>query len=235
MLLARVDRERLLKLLELITEGGAKEIIKLMEGLIQEGIELSWLAKDVAWWFKNLLFMKLSTQFGEILELEEHVIERLKNLSSCWEEEELLRALDILMELQERMRRTQDQHILFFTKILQCCLIKRGGAKIPKEEKEGLLDRTIQVLKEQKPYLATSLAVAEERVEDKKLVLLFHPRYQHSYMRKVLEEKLFLEEVLSRLALKRMEVVVQQKEEEEEEEPLIEKAIKMFDAEVVSG
>ncbi len=131
MLLGMVDQEVAFELTEAILQKDGLRGLKLIDSLISEGKDPRLLCTHLLEHFRNMVVVKAGNGAGDLIELSAPRLQRLRELSSGFSNQELMKIIGILMDAEERVRRSGWGRIPLEMAIMKLAELK--GASAPKE------------------------------------------------------------------------------------------------------
>jgi DNA polymerase-3 subunit gamma/tau len=174
-ILGIVKQEVLIKFCDAIIKADSNEIIKLINKLVDEGIDLSQFVRDIMMHLRNLLLIKTGCKPDLVIDLTSDNIKLLEKQALQFTQEQLMNLIEQLQKTNENMRLFPLQARL----ILEVALIKIiqnnigiTTQSIEESKQDFPTQLSIQQIKEiwaevrknikkEKPSLDTSLASAE--------------------------------------------------------------------------
>ncbi len=111
--LGEVDYEVYHRLFDAAMRGDTAACIRLLDGVLSEGRELSRFAADFTWYLRDLLILKTTGTAGEeLIDMTSEDRARLGAMAQQADEQTLVRCIRIFAELLNRMRYAPDQRVL---------------------------------------------------------------------------------------------------------------------------
>lgn len=133
--LGLVDREVLFEMVEIITNNQVKQGLSLINNIVNQGKDLQQFVNSLIDHFRNLLIEKECQQINDLIELPTEQIKKIKEQSNKLTTTELLRLINVLIELESDLKQSNYPQVLLEMGIIE--LIK------PEVDtsQEGILDR----------------------------------------------------------------------------------------------
>lgn len=120
--LGLVHEDEHLALLDLIVERRAADVFPAVARLADHGVDFGVLLTD----FADLLRAQLAVVLGGMLpDLSERLKEELPKRAARFAPGDLLRMLQLIVELEPHLKRSAQQQMLFETLLVRCCLLDR--------------------------------------------------------------------------------------------------------------
>lgn len=138
-ILGTSDNEDFEKLLKAINKQDILTCLALIESLVTSGRELSQFINDFLWYLRNLLIIKSSDNFYDIIDASRESIANMEEISVEVSKESLNRFIRILSDLYNKLRYSMQKRVL-----LELAIIKLMTPAI-EESKEAILDRVSRV------------------------------------------------------------------------------------------
>lgn len=130
--------------------------IKILNDIIQNGKDILQFLKDLTRHFRNLLMVKVSKNPDEIIDASDETIDLIKEQAKKIRSEEIMRAINIMVEVENEAKLTSQPRILLEMAIIKFC--KRDYDSSP----EMLLNR-INQLEERINSGAVAVTQSEEK------------------------------------------------------------------------
>ncbi len=115
-ILGIVPQETFFKLTKAIGGNNTKEALDLINQIIDQGYDLRHFATDLLEHFRNLLMLKINE---EVVDLPKDLRERLKEFREKFDQDRLLRMIEIVSQAREEMKRSEKVRL-----ILEMVIIK---------------------------------------------------------------------------------------------------------------
>lgn len=110
--LGTVDTEIFSKILRDIINENVPELIAELEELILQGRDLGQFVSDFTWYVRNILVVKTTENAGNMIDMSEENLERLKEEAYAITEEQAMRYIRILSELSAGIRYATQKRVL---------------------------------------------------------------------------------------------------------------------------
>ena len=110
--LGTVDTEIFSKILRNIINENVPELIAELEKLILQGRDLGQFVSDFTWYVRNILVVKTTENAGNMIDMSEENLERLKEEAYAITEEQAMRYIRILSELSAGIRYATQKRVL---------------------------------------------------------------------------------------------------------------------------
>ena len=115
-ILGIVPQETFFKLTKAISGNNIKEALDLINQIIDQGYDIRHFATDLLKHFRNLLMLKINE---EVVDLPKDLRERLKKFKERFDQDRLLRMIEIVSQAREEMKRNEKVRL-----ILEMTIIK---------------------------------------------------------------------------------------------------------------
>ena len=119
--LGTVDVEVFARLLRCIRSGDVTGCIRLLEELVTAGRDLVQFTVDFTWYLRNLLLVKASGDFDELLEVSSDQLVLLKEEAAACDAELLMRDIRIFSELANQMKYTSQKRVTLEVALIKLC------------------------------------------------------------------------------------------------------------------
>lgn len=164
-----VNDEYLFKMADAILEGNCPKAMMLIQEISDEGKDMGQFARDLLSHYRNLLMAKLVEQAEDIIDLSRETVSMLKEQSSGYGRDNIIRCIDILSDLTSGIKWAPQPKTILEVAIIKMCKLDKDMSP------EGLLAR-IEKLEDMLAKGEISIAIAqegkkvkkEEKKEDKK-------------------------------------------------------------------
>ncbi|MBM7623953.1 DNA polymerase III subunit gamma/tau [Sporohalobacter salinus] len=133
--LGLVDQKVLFEMMEVITNNQVERGLSLINDIVNKGKDLQQFVNSLIDYFRNLLIEKECQQIDDLIELPEEQIEKIKEQSNNLTTTELLRLVNILVELESDLKQSNYPQVL-----LEMGIIKLIKPEVDTSQ-EGILDR----------------------------------------------------------------------------------------------
>jgi len=110
--LGLVDQERLFELTDAVGEKDTSKGILILNQLIDSGIDLPEFVNSLLQHLRNLLMMKVGGDSIMLFDLTDNYIQKYREKSSAFSEEDLLRMTKVVVDLNMNLKRASDPRIL---------------------------------------------------------------------------------------------------------------------------
>ena len=165
-----VNDEYLFKMSEAILEENSSKAMILLQEISSEGKDMSQFARDLLNHYRNLLMAKLVDQAEDVIDLSKETISILKEQSSLYGRDNIIRCINILSELTAEIKWSLQPKIILEVSIIKMCKLQKDTSS------NGLLAR-IEKLEEALAKGEVSVttipeskkAKKEEKKEEKKI------------------------------------------------------------------
>lgn len=114
-----VNDEFISNIVDAVNKKDIKEILKLVEGLVLEGKDITQFVADLVYYFRNLLLCKLSDNVSELIEASPETLKIMKTQVSFFQHEELMFIIKDLSAMESSLKWASHPRIL-----LEVSLIK---------------------------------------------------------------------------------------------------------------
>lgn len=156
--LGLVDREVLFEMVEIINNNQVERSLSLVNNIINQGKDLQQFVNSLIDYFRNLLIEKECQQLNDLIELPEEQIGKIKEQSSKLTTAELLRLINVLVELESDLKQSNYPQVL-----LEMGIIKLIKPEVDTSQ-EGILDRLTRL---EKQILTSQSSSNQPSVNDK--------------------------------------------------------------------
>lgn len=99
-------------------------LLKILDEIILSGRDLGQLILDYVWFYRNLMLVKTMNHPEEMVDVSSENMELLKEDAGMLPQEELLRAIDILSELSNKIKYTSQKRVLIEIALIKLCTPK---------------------------------------------------------------------------------------------------------------
>lgn len=120
-ILGAVDNEIFQTLLVQILKKETVNAILTIEGIVNEGRELTQFVNDFVWYLRNLLLAKSMDKAEDLLEMSSENFEALKELAVKIDDHILMRYIRILSDLSNEMKFSSQKRILLEVAVIRMC------------------------------------------------------------------------------------------------------------------
>lgn len=120
-ILGAVDNEIFQTLLVQILKKETVNAILTIEGVVNEGRELTQFVNDFVWYLRNLLLAKSMDKAEDLLEMSSENFEALKELAVKIDDHILMRYIRILSDLSNEMKFSSQKRILLEVAVIRMC------------------------------------------------------------------------------------------------------------------
>ena len=120
-ILGAVDNEIFQTLLVQILKKETVNAILTIEGVVNEGRELTQFVNDFVWYLRNLLLAKSMDKAEDLLEMSSENFEALKELAAKIDDHILMRYIRILSDLSNEMKFSSQKRILLEVAVIRMC------------------------------------------------------------------------------------------------------------------
>jgi DNA polymerase-3 subunit gamma/tau len=117
--LGLVDQEKLFDITDAIAEKNSQRGISILDQLIDSGIDLPEFVNSLLQHLRNLLVAKVSGDTTALFDLSDIYIQKYKEKSSAFSEEDLLRMIKVVADLNLNLKRASDPRILLEMTLLK--------------------------------------------------------------------------------------------------------------------
>jgi len=144
--LGLVEQEALFEITDKIIQKDAKGALVLLNSLIDNGKDISVLLTSLIEHFRNLMVAKVSGADAKLIDLPEHICERLFSQSQEFSLEEIFSAFNILVNTQEMSKRLESLRIPLEINLIRLAHGKKGtGLQAPAQKHpEKIEDATLK-------------------------------------------------------------------------------------------
>ncbi len=156
-ILGIVNYETIYKLVEAIINQDTPMAISIIQKIIDDGKDIQQLIKDLIYYFRNLMMVKLGVELEELLIISEEILKNFEIQSNRISTEAITEAIYSLSETETKAKYSRQPRILLEISIVSLCH-RRGKHSI-----EGLIER-IEKLEEK--VISFPEAGARERPHD---------------------------------------------------------------------
>lgn len=119
--LGTADYETFAVMLRKIRAGKVEDCLKLLDGIILSGRDITLFTSDFTWYLRDLLLAKTADCPEEILEASSEMIELMKHEAKVIETQVILRYIRILSELSNQLRFAVQKRILTEVTLVKLC------------------------------------------------------------------------------------------------------------------
>lgn len=130
-----VNDEYLFKMAEAILEGNSSKAMLLIQEISREGKDMSQFARDLLNHYRNLLMAKLVDQAEDVIDLSKETISMLKDQSSRYGRDNIIRCINILSELTSEIKWSPQPKTILEVSIIKMCKLQKDISS------DGLLAR----------------------------------------------------------------------------------------------
>jgi len=110
--LGLVDQERLFEITDAIEKKDAQKGMAILNQLIDSGIDLPEFVNSLLQHLRNILVAKVSGDSTVLFDLSDSYIQKYKEKSSAFSEEDILRMIKVVADLNQNLKRASDPRIL---------------------------------------------------------------------------------------------------------------------------
>ena len=154
--LGTVDVEVFAKMLRYIRAGSVTDCIRLLDEMVIEGRELPRFVVDLTWYMRNLLLAKSGDDLSRVLGVTTEQMQILSHEAQVFSTDELLRYINVLSELNNRIRFANERRILIEMAFIELC---RPQMDV---DNSAVLDRIRRLEEELAKLKKNGIAVAAE-------------------------------------------------------------------------
>lgn len=140
-ILGTSDNEDFESLLKAINKQNVLEALVSVENLVNSGRELSQFVNDFIWYLRNLLIIKSSDNYYDIIDASRESIASMENMANEISKESLNRFVRVLSDLYNKLRYSMQKRVLF-----ELDIMKLVTPSI-EESKEAILERVSRIEK----------------------------------------------------------------------------------------
>lgn len=168
-----VNDEYLFKMADTILEESSSKAMLLLQEISREGKDMSQFARDLLNHYRNLLMAKLVDQAEEVIDLSRETISMLKEQSSRYGRDNIIRCINILSDLTAEIKWSPQPKIILEVAIIKMCKLQKDMSpdgllsRIEKLE-EALAKGEISITAVPEEKKAKKEKEKEEKKEDKK-------------------------------------------------------------------
>lgn len=108
-ILGIVPQKTFFELTKALVENNTKEALNILAQIINQGYDLSHFATDLLEHFRNLLMLKINE---EVVDLSKDLRERLKEFKEKFDQDRLLRMVEIVSQAREEMKRSERARLI---------------------------------------------------------------------------------------------------------------------------
>ncbi len=119
--LGTVDVEVFAQLLREIRAGDVTGCVRILEELVATGRDLTQFASDFTWYLRNLLLVKASEAFDELLEVSSDQLALMKREAADCDAELLMRYIRIFSELSGQVKYASQKRVLIEIALIKLC------------------------------------------------------------------------------------------------------------------
>jgi DNA polymerase-3 subunit gamma/tau len=161
-------------LADAVAVGDARTMFELVNGIVQEGRDLRHVTNETLTHFRNLLLARTAPEQGELLDVTEDEVEKLRAQAAKFSPAELARVISLLLAAQTDMRWTTSPRLT-----LELALVR---ATIPETDAQphGLVSRIERL--ERLAGIAPGVTVGEDAARDTSAVGADEPRREPSQL-----------------------------------------------------
>jgi DNA polymerase-3 subunit gamma/tau len=238
-------RQELLKSFSLaLREGNSKGGLEIIRSILDEGVEVSQFIKELMEYFRDLLLVKTLHQ-KEAVEVIEYEYSQLREDAKGFESATLFKILEILLNLNEKVRKYPLQATLLL-EIEFIRMIREMGKKLERvkvssfislAEARKVWSQVLEKIKKEKISLWNCLCDSEVKdIRDKCMVIGL--RGVTSFKRDTVKKednRRIIDKVLKELCEEKIEVCIEDEEEKKRDEfhPIVAKAMELFGGKIV--
>lgn len=118
-LLGTSDVETFSELLRYVKEGKVDQIMRMVESLVLAGRDLTRFVIDFTWYIRNLMLAGEGGNIGQILEVSTEQMKILMHEAEVFETGELMRYINILAALSNRLRYATQKRVIVETELIR--------------------------------------------------------------------------------------------------------------------
>jgi len=156
-----VNDEYLFKMADAVLEGNCPKAMMLIQEISDQGKDMSQFARDLLSHYRNLLMAKLVEQAEDVIDLSRETVARLKEQSSGYGRDNIIRCIDILSDLISGIKWAPQPKTLLEVAIIKMCKLDKDMSP------EGLLAR-IEKLEDMLAKGQVTISPAQEEKKEKK-------------------------------------------------------------------
>ena len=119
--LGTADAEQFARILECISRSDVSGCIRCLDGLVQDGKEMTHFAADFTWYLRNLLLVKNADGLEDILDMSTENLARLKEIGKQIDDDSLMRYIRIFSELSGQLRNVTQKRIYVELALIRMC------------------------------------------------------------------------------------------------------------------
>jgi DNA polymerase III gamma/tau subunit len=227
-----------------LREGNSKGGLEIIRSILDEGVEVSQFIKELMEYFRDLLLVKTLHQ-KEAVEVIEYEYSQLREDAKGFESATLFKILEILLNLNEKVRKYPLQATLLL-EIEFIRMIREMGKKLERvkvgsfislAEARKVWSQVLEKIKKEKISLWNCLCDSEVKdVRDKCMVIGL--RGVTSFKRDTVKKegnRRIIDKILKELCEEKIEVCIEDEEEKKKDEfhPIVTKAMELFGGEIV--
>jgi DNA polymerase-3 subunit gamma/tau len=120
-ILGIVPQETFFELTKAIGENNTKEALNIINQIIDQGYDLRHFATDLLEHFRNLLMLKINE---EVVDLPKDLRERLKEFRERFDQDRLLRMVEIVSQAREEMKRSEKVRLILEMAVVKLTRLK---------------------------------------------------------------------------------------------------------------
>lgn len=159
--LGTVDIDVFARMLRHIRGGDVPGCIHVLEEMVVAGRELSRFVIDLTWYIRNLLLAQSGEDLCSVLEVSKEQMQMLIHESKVFEQNQLMRYIQVLSELTNQLRFATQKRVLIEMALIRLCRPQMDA------DNSGVLDR-IRQLEEELSVLKRTGVAAPQPVEPQK-------------------------------------------------------------------
>lgn len=119
--LGTVDVEVFGELIGMIRNADVTGCVRLLEGLVTAGRDLVQFTVDFTWFLRNLLLVKASDEFEELLEVSSDQLVLLRKAAESCDSELLMRYIRIFSELSNQVKYASQKRVMIEIALIKLC------------------------------------------------------------------------------------------------------------------
>ncbi len=149
--LGAMDTENYSKLLRNIVNEDVPAIIKDVDEIVYQGLDLSQFVMDFTWYLRNVLLLNVSPDAEGLLDLTAENIRRIKEEAGSIDEDTIMRYIKVLSELSANLRSATNKRVL-----IEVALIRMTRPQMDKDMNSisERLDRMEKLVRDKEDILA---------------------------------------------------------------------------------
>lgn len=257
-LLGLVDEEIFFNLISLLTERNTVEIWKLFNNLSYQGKDILKLLKDFIHFLRNLLIAKESDDSSELIDIRPNYRKKLEDTAKMFTHEQLLSLIDSLSSISYKLKRSEsplmDMEIHILGLLREITISNQPSSPKPQKDFPEKVQKTpasndksanledlrkiwpeiLQEIKEKSVSLGTLLMNSKIKEFKNNIIRIELPITNGYFQTKIDQSKKFIQTKMSKKFGEGIKVeFIHLPKEQNNKGNIIDKAVKMFDAEII--